>query len=83
MVAQSWWFLSFNDFGERGCAVLSEVGSEHGAYNRVAEAEEQSFTAYGHADDGHGVVKADGGRGEEEWWLKVGGFCLLTTLLLK
>ena len=44
------------------------------AYNRVAEAEEQSFTAYGHADDGHGVVKADGGRGEEEWWLKVGGF---------
>ena len=71
MVAQSWWFSSFNDFGERGCAVLFEVGSEHGAYNRVAEAEEQSFTAYGHADDGHGVVKADGGRGEEEWWLKV------------
>ena len=43
----------------------------------------QSFTAYGYADDGCGVVKADGGRGEEEWWLKVGGFCLLTTLLLK
>ena len=72
MVAQSWWFSSFNDFGARGCAVLSEEGSEHGAYNRVAEAEEQSFTAYEHEDDGHGVVKADGGCGEEEWWLKNG-----------